>query len=679
MSVDLFSFHNVLFAIIVQLIIYFPLGYLTIGRRIKNQPIVVQTLISIIFGLPILTVTLSLIGIFYIGIENLIIIVVISYGILAYSLIRDFRKSRHEKKSSFFKLSNHDYLIIIIFVFLIFIFSAITSHLGWAPGVDSLNHGMLTSILLNNQKVTSTLEPISPSQPWFEPFGFHMISAHISLVMDLYPGQSILLLSSVITILLIACCFTIVYYSTKSIVLSFVAFFSCFFIFSNVNDIRFLEKWFLGFFYNTPYANLFGFYFLTVFFFIYFVMDDLRKIHPKTSKLGILLSLIGILFSYSPFLVFPLGYMVIKRVFVEFERHNISKRVFKKIIPQYTRIQDNNRALKISNFTIILIVIISLLLLSNYLIEQFQDSNNNFFTLLNRIKSNAYFYTSIVLNPSSFSDISGYWSVALLIASIISILKNNRTQISYFYLTISSVLTLSSFTFQFLNDLLWFILGGRLFVFMILLNAVITPLFLSDFTKWFVNIKRLHLNDPIVQFNISKYLQIIVSFIIIVGILVPSLVSNIFLEQASYWGWQVAHTDFRNDYRLFEWVSNNVNERDLILTDYTYTTKKLLSFSLHNITSIPIAIYPQEIKLGKDTAIVWDKPLLLKSFVDRYNVEYILLDSDANRRIPAELGGTDENVAKNYNSTEYKVIFSNMPFLSLIKEYGNSSLYRVTG
>ena len=674
---DLFSFHNVLFETILQLIIYFPLGYLTIGKKIKNQPIVIQILISIIFGLPILTLTLSLICIFYIGIESSILIIVISYGILTYSLVRDFRKSKLKKGSLFIKLSNHDYLIIIIFVFSVFIFSAITSHLGWAPGVDSLNHGMLTSILLDNQKITSTLEPVAPSQPWFEPFGFHMISAKISLLMDLYPGQSILLFSSVISILLVTCCFTIVYYNSKSIVLSLVALLSCFFIFSNVNDIRFLEKWFLGFFYNTPYANLFGYYFLILFFFIYFVMSDLRKDHPKTAKLGILLSLIGILFSYSPFLVFPLGYIIIKRILREFERHSIAKRVFNRIIPQFTKIQYKGRTLKIINFTIILVFIISLLLVSNYLIEQFQDSNNNFFTLLNRIKSNSYFYTSVVLNPSSFTDISGYWTVALLIASIISIVKNNRVQLSYFYLTISSILTLSSFTFGFLNELLWFMLGGRLFVFMILLNSVITSLFIFDFTKWLTNTKRLHLADAAVKFTVTKYLQIILSFIIIVGLIIPSLVSNVSLEQASYWGWQVVQNDFRDDYKLFDWISNNVNETDLILTDYTYTTKKLLSFSLHNITSIPIAIFPQEIELGKDTAIVWEKPTLLKSFVDRYNVKYVLLDSDYNRRIPAELGGTDENIPKVYNSTEYKAIFSNMPFLSQIKEFGNSSLYRV--
>jgi hypothetical protein len=674
--VDLFSFHNVLFAIVTQLFIYFPLGYLTIGKRIKNQPFSIRVLISIIFGLPILTIILTIIGFFYIGAINLILITIISYVILIISSVNKKSNRVRLKRIRIINLTKPDFIITFLMVLLIVIFSNITSHMGWAPGVDSINHGMLTSLLINNQKIISTLEPIAPSQPWFEPFGFHINSANISLLMDLFPGQSILLFSTVITILTIISCFVIVYYISKSITLSLIAMVSCFFIFSHVQDIRFLEKWFLGFFYNTPYANLFGFYFLIQFFFVYFVMNDFRRDHQKGYFIGLTVSIIGILLSYTPFLVIPLSYLVIKRIYYLFGQFTISKRIIKRLFSQSFQTIDNQGILKIVNIIIISFSIFFLLSLSNFIVEQFQDSNNNFFTLINRIKNNSYFYSSVVLNPSSFSDLSGYWSISLLILSALSIFRKNRIQISCFYLIVTLILTLSSFTFQFLNELLWFMLGGRLFVFMVLLNGIVTPLYIYDFTKWIVNLKKLQIGKH-ERSELMFYLHLITSFIVITVAFIPSLISNASLEQATFWGWQVVNMNFQNDYKLLDWISNNINKTDLIMTDYTYTSKKLMSFSLNNVTAIPIPILPEEVQLGKDTVIVWDKPTLLKSYIERYNIKYILLDSDFNHRVPAELGGVDENVPRNYNSSEYKVIFSNMPFLSKIIEYGESTLYKV--
>lgn len=673
---DLSSFHSVLNAIVIQLLIYFPLGYLTIGKRIKDQPVSIKVFISVIFGLPILTVLLSIIGIFYIGSLNLIVITTISYGLLIISFLPNIKNIIHRRGHHNIKLTKQDFIIGIIMVLLLLIFSNMVSLIKWAPGVDSLNHGMLTNLLLNNHKITSTLEPIAPSQPWFEPFGFHIHSANISILMDIYPGESILLFSTIITILIIMNSFTIVYYSSKSILLSLIAMISCFLLFSNVQDIRFLEKWFLGFFYNTPYANLFGFYFLIQFFFVYFVLIDLKKDHSKIFLVGLSSSLLGIVLSYSPFLVIPLSYIIIKKIYNLFEYHSVSKKIINRLYFGSFQIFNNNIVLRIMNMIIILLFIFFILTLSNILIEYFQDSNNNFFTLLNRIQNNSYYYTSIVLNPSSFSDITGYWSITLLILSIISILRTNRVQISYFYLTVASILTLSSFSFQILNELLWFMFGGRLFVFMILLNGIITSFYINDFIKWVVNFKKLHIERQDKD-KLTLYLQLIISFIVIIGLLTPSLISNISLEQATFWAWQVVNPEFNNDYKLFSWISNNINKSELILTDYTYTSKKLLSFSLNNVTALPIPIFPEEIELAKNTVIVWDKPTLMKSFIDRYDVKYVLLDSDTAHRIPSELGGQDENIPRNYNSTEYNIIFSNMPFLSKIKEYGNSSLYMV--
>ena len=63
-----------------------------------------------------------------------------------------------------------------------------------------------------------------------------------------------------------------------------------------------------------------------------------------------------------------------------------------------------------------------------------------------------------------------------------------------------------------------------------------------------------------------------------------------------------------------------------MLTSYTYT----------NFTSRG--------RVSKRQCTCLGKPTLLKSFIERYHVKYLLLDSDENHRVPPEIGGMDENI-----------------------------------
>ena len=86
-------------------------------------------------------------------------------------------------------------------------------------------------------------------------------------------------------------------------------------------------------------------------------------------------------------------------------------------------------------------------------------------------------------------------------------------------------------------------------------------------------------------------------------------------------------------------LASNVNESDLIMTDYTYTSKSIQSFSLKNVTANPYPSSPLEVERAKDNVIAWDRPSLLRSFLRTYEVKYILLDSELGHRIPPEIGG----------------------------------------
>jgi len=557
---------------------------------------------------------------------------------------------------------------------MILYFANLTTLLGWAPGVDSLNHGLLTNLLILNQKIQTTLKPIAPTQPWFEPFGFHILTANMSLSLNIYPGESMLLLSSIISLLTIMICFTTVYYITRSNSLSILSGLSGFFIFPIITSTHFLEQWFLGFYYNTPYPNLFGFFFLTLFIMVYFILNNKKE--RIFYAIMTIISLTGILLSYSPFIILPLSFFIFTKIFKIIKRGYIGKKIIEKIDKNHPN-NKREKTIYIVNIIAVITIIFLILSISNYILDLYKSSShdNNFLTLLNRIKNNTYYYTSAVLEPSSFTNISGYWILSILGLSIISIIKRNRKRLSYFYVFTASLLLISSFS-QVLNNLLWFMLLGRIFAFMFLLSGIMMSIYIHDFLNWLANSKRLNIQNNLKE-DLKNYASLLLSSLIIMFLFMPSLISNISLEQGSYWGWMVANADFKNDFKLFSWISNNINKKDLIMNDYTYTSKKIFSFSLANVTAIPIPILPAEVELAKDNALVWDKPTLLKSFIERYHVKYLLLDSDENHRVPPEIGGMDENIPRAYTPSDYKEILSHMPFLLKIKEYGLSTLYKV--
>jgi hypothetical protein len=82
-----------------------------------------------------------------------------------------------------------------------------------------------------------------------------------------------------------------------------------------------------------------------------------------------------------------------------------------------------------------------------------------------------------------------------------------------------------------------------------------------------------------------------------------SFISNITFEQTNLWGWFPRTDWFRNNYHLLAWVSHNINSNDLLMTDYSYTSAFLDSFSLKNVTTKWWPYSPMEIERARDSTI----------------------------------------------------------------------------
>ena len=134
------------------------------------------------------------------------------------------------------------------------------------------------------------------------------MAAQLPFLFGIFPGEAILILATAIIILILLLIYSLVYFLTNSTMFSVAALLSGFYIYPVVSDIRFLEKWLIGFYYNTPYANLFGYLSLLEFIaFALVIFDENRK--DSIFRLVLLLSLVGIAITYPPFVFIPIVYL----------------------------------------------------------------------------------------------------------------------------------------------------------------------------------------------------------------------------------------------------------------------------------------------------------------------------------------------------------------------------------
>jgi hypothetical protein len=689
---------NAFLSLLAQFAIYFPSGYLLANYKIKNVPFVIKLPVFISLGLITDTIILSIIGTVYIGNGTLVALAAISYGILIFRLSR----SSSPSDGSYTKLKYYGILervahilfnfkpilnslrsvqvvvAAIVFLLVIIHFSMVVGFMQWPPGLDAINSGLLTSLLVHTHRLQTTISPIAPSQPWFEPFGLHVIAANTAFVYGIFPGEALLIVATVITILILLMVYSIIFILTKSTAFSILGLIAGFYIYPATSDIRFLEKWLIGYYYNTPYPNLYGYLALLLFMTCWIVIFDDDKRKQTKVRVTRLVSLIGIGLSYTPFIILPSVYIFISYLmklkgskFLHFlAKINDSRKNQKFPIQMLSR----NGFVTLLIIGVISILVVEIILSSSYLNEKL----GGFFKLIERIHANSYYYTAVVLTPNFLTNFTGIWTVIASASAILSLVRRNRSKLSIFFLLFSSAILVSSVGGKIVNDYIWFLLHGRLFAFLILLDWIMMSTYLSDLVCWIMNKSSQTVDKKYFShFVIARAFRTTIAIALISIFFLPSLVSHGTLEQAEHWDWIFGSAHFKNDYNLLAWMSNNINMSDLIMTDYTYTSKSIHSFSLKNTTHNPFPHSQTEIERDKNNAVAWDRLTLLRSFVNRYDVKYILLDSEPLHRLPPEVGGDDVYSNRVFDTDQYKEIFSHMPFLKLIKEFDSAAVYEV--
>ena len=670
--------------VLVQFVIYFPVGYLFLNNRIKSLHFLEKFALCVTFGLTTDVILLSVIGFLYVGYEVLISITAVAYGLIFIPKITKIIRGRQKNISGFdnsqlkkfyfvekLKLLFHNLLqnTIPILVLLLVVghFSLVGDYIGWAPGIDAINHGFLTSLINHNHKLQTNLSPTAPDEPWFEPYGFPLISANLSLLFDIFPGESVLAFATTILILIFLLIYSAAYRLTGSSSLAVLSLFSGFFIFTNTNDARFLEKWLIGYYYNTPYPTLFGYLTLLQFIILQFIVRSKDVKSRFLSNLTTALSLISIGLVYTPFIILPLVY-----IFAYLAKSALSN-IFLSIC-RFKASNENKSLLfqafvKRKNLFLIFLVTISIIFYAIMIPHVSTIDLGKFSTLIQRVQANAHYYSTAVLVPETLYNLTGIWTVITSSIAIMSLIKGNRVKLTVFYLMMSIPILITLLA-NLVVDVTWFLFPGRLFAFLIIFNWIMLAVYINDILERILK-KSLNTKLSLSAARLSISLSLITVFFL------SSILSSLTLEQADKWDWLFGRDVFKNDYAIMSWISKNTNSTDLIMVDYSFASRSIHSFSIKNVTHNPFPSTPKDIEVDKHNIIAWERPNLLKSFVDRYDVEYVLLDSEPYHRVSGEAGGDDTYHHKLFTVNEYNEIFRKMTFLQLVKQYGSSSLYKV--
>jgi len=646
MELNIFFIITVLFT---HFLVSFPFGYLILHKKLKSFPFIIKLPIFISLGIFFNSIILVLIGIVVVH-----YVVILSISISLYFVI--FYKIKPKITFSF-KISSlrKNYVNIISFIILGLVFThfiLLDEYFGWPPAGDASGHSQITSLLIHNGKISSTMEPLS-SAPIQSPLGFHVIASNFSTLFDIFPGVSVLLLVTTIVLLIIWLSYSLVYIKTNSIPLSLIILCSTFFI----HPVGNLETWLLGFFYNGPYPNLFGFLGLLLFLFLWLLFPDERR-KGLEYKLAISSCIFGLLVVYPPFAIFPVLFIFLEFLYKKFyKNHHLKQTIYNMVFHKH-------------KYKLVLGIVI-------LIIFSFFASNSDKLLVQNlkEIKrfSEAYnFKIEEYITPEVYL-LFGF-SISL---SIISILYNKNIRFNVFYLTFSGIIFLS--TYETFFQYLWFLLPKRNLAILYVISWIAIILFVNEIIRWgittrsFYSIRKYFSKNYIFHITTSS-----LALIIILTVFIGDIEAQINFESAKKFGWfPITTYSGGENYELLKWISQNVGSNELIMNDYTATSSFINSFSIKNLTAITWWNTEEQRERARLGNITWENPRFLGNYITLYNVKYVLVDDEWVHLNYKEIGGQDSFIPKKFSAEGYEKIFAGFPFLTQIKKMGSSSLYEV--
>jgi hypothetical protein len=576
-------------------------------------------------------------------------------------------------------------------------FSVSLSVMQWPPAGDITYHGFYTSIIIYDQRIPTNFSPFINLRLNY-PLGFHVNAAFLSLLLGIYPGESVFLFGAILMIALTSLVFTLTYIITKSTVLSITTYVLLFLTYSTSASGGDLEEWLFGYFFNGPYPNIFGFLVIVL-------SATAVAILARTKDQRILTRFFPILIIVE-LLVYPSFFFVPLALFVfavlQFGVTNSFKAFFK------TR--------KDAAASILLLILFIYFAPFTYSILTTQTAfsgaagqvSQEYTVPIDYIFGSVFGFSIIFafLASSTLIVISFNKETSLSNSSWLNHIRELRPLFAtYVLFTLVLFLSLNAGFFEVLQ----YLLPRRLMIAVMILSIVLNVYVLNGLFSVFLNrifgfvvvekqfapdsisnlrkcnaqvrirksrVKRKtgvsgttrRVHSATLKNNLLVAKSIAVAFVLLFlfnsnGLLAYSLSSHPGpVAPASY---------FQNDFNGMEWLYRNARDGQLILNDWSFDGTYLPSLSAMNVTMHLMFV---GLNRTKDLERVWFYPqnqTLVNTLIVKYNVTYIFSTSEW-----GYFNWTDwKYEAKPYTPQQYIEIFSNDSLLELVFRAGNTSIF----
>jgi len=637
-------------SILLIYLLTLPIGYIFIKPLIDRnlnfyQPIIVFIL-STSLGLTVVVPIYYLISLVKLSI-------ITPTAFFAIPLILVFwKRNRNFKFAVWLKhcVSFHNVVPLLLLILIFLCFMNAVNYMFWPPKGDIMAiHGPLVSLIEYNSKLPTTYTPIAPEALIAYPQGMHVVIATLNTILNEYPGRAVFLFGAAIMILIPFLVYSLTYISTQSELFGIVSLSSIFYIHYRWH----LESWVIGYFYNGPYACLFGLLILLVYVNIVAILIK-KSFDLKKLIFGGILSSLALLLVYPSFTILVLAHLFFLLVY----HRNLLFETLSKLNPMHT---------KFLIFFIFISLVFSLILSPNiverfwYILGKFHESEIGGYSFFG---THAYYYAIPAFFWTKFLKIS----VTLGVISSIIVLRSRYFSITSFYLVTAILVLVSSV--QEIYPYVSVILPRRSLMVLLLLWS---PVFFTSLTSL---VKKIGVD---LISSIPKLARVFTANVVVLVLILVILNPYFSGEVNKRYGWFSHTANFSNDFEALQWIDENVSPHELILNDLSFSSYYLLSLSIKNSTYNCWAInYHNE--RAKKLLAVWKEPYdsqKIFELLQEYNVSYILLTSEWGYWNAKALDGDNKYHPKFYSPSEYSKIFDAYHFLDIVFKKGNTRVYKV--
>ena len=569
---DYFGPLNIVIQLAVFYLIIFPIGSLVwsfIRQNKETDDLFLEMPFKLATGFLVATLVFFFVGIFS---TTLSLAVLLASGIWyvytrRHLIVRPFHLGLHRLPPTG--------SVVLVMVFWMFLCSQIAWIEKWPPAGDPVIHGLYISLANFQGKTPLSLFPlpvVGHAQIIDYPLGFHMLGATLDNLMGLPPGQMMLLVAVGAMALLPVVTFALTYTFTHSNLASIIS--TLVFLLPPVRSGQFLEMFPLGYLYDGVYPVIVGTLLLLLVF--SWFASNLHSSSRKHVVVFSTLAVIGLLITYPPFAIFPLGLAVV---------FGLSKKVTRASFAVF------------GGFALASIAAASL----------FRPilAWTGFGTQTN-LSAYEVSLPFLVANPVFIVVLS----TSFVYCAFKAVRKPSFLHVSFVGIAIIIVATLDYLTY---SEFLWFVLPSRLYFLFSILGFVLFGIMIDKALFRKARSWTSHRVRALIGFAVP---------IALAALILVSVSGQISLATQSSW------LPYNNDdWNAVQWIIRNVPTNDLLLNDRSYAGVFITSFQFRQVVNNLRNDNPY-LDANQMLDRPWDQNLQ-SSIFDRYPIRYVYVSTDS--------------------------------------------------